>query len=257
MPRQGRGDDTGRTMQATFKKRLHLTGTFVLVGNYGSGKTEIAVNLALYHQRRGVQVRVADLDLVNPYFRTREARGTLAAAGVELVLPPEEYLHADLPILSPLVAGLIRHPAELTIIDVGGNDVGATVLGSLKEAFETATVRLLQVVNPARPFSATVTACQDIRARIEAAARQPIDGLVSNANLMDETRVEDILRGYRFGLELARAGGLPLEWITVPSGLLELLEPSKIDCPILPIDRQLLFPWHAQRTPGTGSGLKK
>jgi len=78
---------------------LDLEGIIVIVGNYGSGKTEVAVNLAIHRRRAGCEVRVADLDLVNPYFRTREARRPLADLGIEVVLPPERYLHADLPIL--------------------------------------------------------------------------------------------------------------------------------------------------------------
>ncbi|MGD9106882.1 MAG: cobalamin biosynthesis protein CbiA, partial [Desulfobacterales bacterium] len=102
----------------------HIKGIVIITGNFGSGKTEVAVNLAVNRKRSGIDVRIADLDLVNPYFRTREAREPLAQLGIEVVLPPEKYLQADLPILSPAIAGLIRRPSQLTLIDAGGNDVG-------------------------------------------------------------------------------------------------------------------------------------
>ena len=107
--------------------KIDLNGIVVIVGNYGSGKTEVAVNLAIHQKREGKDVRIADLDLVNPYFRTREARQILDDQGIDVVLPPQKYLQADLPVLSPLVSGMIRKPAQLSLIDAGGDDVGATV----------------------------------------------------------------------------------------------------------------------------------
>ena len=137
---------------------INLTGIVVVVGNYGSGKTEVSINLAVHRKHAGVDVRVADLDLVNPYFRTREAKGPLAEMGIEVVLPADQYLQADLPILSPLVAGMIHRSAELTLLDVGGDDVGATVLATLEDAFKDKPIRVLQVVNPLRPFTETIEA---------------------------------------------------------------------------------------------------
>ena len=142
---------------------INLNGIVVIVGNYGSGKTEVAINLAVNRKRSGIDVRIADLDLVNTYFRTREAREPLAELGIEVVLPPEKYLQADLPILSPVIAGLIRRPSQLTLIDAGGNDVGATVLASLADPFLKKRVHMLQVVNPYRPFTDTVAGCLKMR----------------------------------------------------------------------------------------------
>ena len=110
---------------------ISLSGIVVIVGNYGSGKTEVSINLAVHCKRKGLDVRIADLDLVNPYFRTREARKALETFGIEVVLPPQEYLQADLPILSPTIAGMIRQPDGLVILDIGGDDAGAMVLAAL------------------------------------------------------------------------------------------------------------------------------
>ncbi|MCK5485077.1 MAG: cobalamin biosynthesis protein CbiA, partial [Desulfobacterales bacterium] len=145
---------------------INLTGIVVVVGSYGSGKTEVSINLAVHRKRAGVDVRIADLDLVNPYFRTREAKGPLSEMGIEVVLPPDQYLHADLPILSPLVAGMIRQPAELTLLDVGGDDAGATILATLEDAFKNRLIRVLQVVNPLRPFTETFEGCLKVRKEI-------------------------------------------------------------------------------------------
>jgi hypothetical protein len=222
---------------------IDLTGIVVVVGNYGSGKTEVSINLAVHRKRAGVDVRIADLDLVNPYFRTREAKGPLSEMGIEVVLPPDQYLQADLPILSPLVAGMIRQSAELTLLDVGGDDVGATVLATLKDAFKNRPVRVLQVVNPLRPFTETIEGCLKVRVEIEQAGKLAVDGIIGNANLIDETCADDIYGGYDFVKELSEQSGLALECITVARKLLPAVDIRRFSCPVLPIERQLVPPW--------------
>ena len=222
---------------------INLTGIVVVVGNYGSGKTEVSINLAAHRKRAGVDVRIADLDLVNPYFRTREAKGPLAEMGIEVVLPQDQYLQADLPILSPLVAGMIRQPAELALLDVGGDDVGATVLATLADAFKDKAMRVLQVVNPLRPFTETIEGCLKVRQEIEQAAKLAVDGIIGNANLIDETSADDIYDGYEFVRRLSEKSGLTLEFITVARELLPSVDVRRFSCPVLTIERQLVPPW--------------
>jgi hypothetical protein len=220
-----------------------IKGIVVIVGNFGSGKTEVSINLAVSQKRAGVDVTIADLDLVNPYFRTREARIPLSELGIEVVLPDEKYLQADLPILSPAVAGLIRRPSDLTLIDVGGNDVGATVLAALADSFRKKQVHMLQVVNPLRPFTNTIESCLKIRNDIERASKMAINGFIGNANLIDETSVDDIYNGYDFMKALSIEGRLPLEFITASVKLLPELDMGRFSCPVLSIERQLVPPW--------------
>ena len=222
---------------------INLTGVVVIVGNYGSGKTEVCINLAVNRKRAGIDVRIADLDLVNPYFRTREARGPLSEMGIEIVLPPEQYLQADLPILSPQVAGIIRQPSELTLLDVGGDDVGATVLATLENELKAKPIRVLQVVNPLRPYTETVDGCIKIRKQIEQASKLAVDGIVGNANLIDETTADDIYSGYDFVKGLCETSGLPLEFITVSRQMLPDVDTRRFACPLLVIERQLVPPW--------------
>jgi hypothetical protein len=222
---------------------ITIAGIVVLVGNYGSGKTEIAINLAAHRKQSGIDVNLVDLDLVNPYFRSREAVDILARAGVEVVIPDRAYFHADLPIVSPAVAGVLRRPAALTIVDAGGDDVGATVLASLADAFDKQPVHVLQVVNPLRPTSRSPAACRKIQEEIEAASKMTVSGLVGNANLLDDTTTETIDEGYRFMMELARESRLPLEFITADATLYGSLDPGNFGCPLLPIHRQLVPPW--------------
>lgn len=235
---------------------INLTGIVIIVGNYGSGKTEVSINLAVNRKHADIDVRIADLDLVNPYFRTREAKDSLAKLGIDVVLPPEEYLQADLPILSPLVAGMIRQPSQLTLLDVGGNDVGANVLASLENAFKNKPVKMLQVVNPLRPFTDTIEGCLKIRAEIENAAKLSISGIIGNANLINETSIEEIYSGYEFVQALSEKSRLPLEFITVPRELLPDIDLRRLTCPVLPIDRQLVPPWEKAKE-FRDSGIEK
>jgi len=224
---------------------ISLNGIVVIVGNYGSGKTEVAINLAVNRKRSGLDVRIADLDLVNPYFRTREARKALEALGIEVVLPPQEYMQADLPILSPTIAGMIRQPDGLILLDVGGDDAGATVLAALGDAFSGVDVHMLQVVNPMRPQTATVEGCLKMKDEIQASAKLTISGLIGNANLIDETGTQEIYEGHDFLQKLSAASGLPLAFITVAQELMAGIEIERFSCPILTIVRQLVPPWKA------------
>ena len=220
-----------------------LKGVVVIVGNYGSGKTEVSINLAVNRKRAGIDVLIADLDLVNPYFRTREARKSLSKLGIDVVVPPEKYLQADLPILSPVIAGLIRQPSKLTLIDAGGNGVGATVLATLADSLQNKDVHMFQVVNPYRPFTDTVSGCLKMRDEIEKASKITINGIIGNANLIDETKAEDIYKGYDFVKAMSKESRLPLEFITATAELLPEIDVKRFSCPVLLIERQLVPPW--------------
>ena len=222
---------------------ISLNGLIVIVGNYGSGKTEVSINLAVDRKQAGLRVGIADLDLVNPYFRTREARKTLTDLGIKVILPPEAYLHADLPVLSPAIAGIIRESGDLMILDVGGDDAGATVLSALADAFRNKQVHMLQVINPLRPQTSTVAGCLKILREIEKAAKLAMTGLIGNANLIDETRVADVYNGYEFVQSVSAECGLPLAFITAPQAIVPQIDLQRFACAVLPIARQLVPPW--------------
>lgn len=231
-----------KSVAETFK--IKLEGVVIIAGNYGSGKTETAINLAFDRKAAGMDVAIADLDLVNPYFRTREAREALESSGVKVILPDRKYMHADLPILTPAVAGMIRQPSDLVILDAGGDDVGVTVLAALEDVLAKQTVHMIQVVNPFRPFTETVKGCLKIKDEIEASSKQKVTGLVSNANVMEHTSPEDIYKGYTLVQELSERTKIPVEFITVDTRLMDRLDLSRFACPVLPIQRRLAFPWN-------------
>lgn len=222
---------------------INLSGIIIIVGNYGSGKTEVSVNLAANQKRKGINVCVADLDLVNPYFRTREAINSLSKLGVDVIAPEKQYLKADLPILSPKVIRLIRQPGQLAILDAGGDGVGSTVLAALGDSLNNKKIRMLQVVNPFRPFTDTIDGCINIREQIEKASNLTINGIISNTNLIDQTTKQDIYKGYGFVKSYAVKLGLPLEFITASKKFMSAIRLNSFSCPVLPIERQLVPPW--------------
>lgn len=223
---------------------IDLKGIVIICGNYGSGKTETAVNLAITKKKQGVDVKIADLDIVNPYFRTREVKDLLEKMGIGVVLPDKQYMHADLPILAPAVAGIIQQPAELTILDAGGDDAGVTILAALADHLSKKIVSMIQVINPFRPFTENVQGCLKIKDEIEASSKLKITGIASNANLMEYTQTSHIYKGYELLKEVSEASGLEMKFITAPEHLVPQLETDRLSCPVLTIDRKLSFPWN-------------
>lgn len=221
-----------------------------VVGNYGSGKTEVAVNLALRLAQQGTKVQLADLDLVNPYFRSREAGELLEAHGIRLVVPPARLASSDLPIVVPEIRGMLRPPAgTLSLFDVGGDDVGARVLGSLRPDLEEGAYELWQVINAQRPFTDSVDGCLAMRKDIEQASRLRVTGLLVNSHLIDETTPETVLVGWRLAQEVARRSGLPIRAVAMLERLASA--PALVDvitAPVLPLRRTMVPPWLARET---------
>jgi hypothetical protein len=192
----------------------------ILVGPSGSGKTEIAVNLAFGWRNGGAQVTLMDLDLVKPFFRCRLAKADLEARGIRLVAPGGDRFYADLPILLPEVrgAGAGRNGTGggmRYIFDVGGDDHGARVLGSLTGTLDRSATDLLFVVNTSRPFAQDLAASRRILDQIQSAARMPVTGLVANTHLMDETTPEMVRAGIRAACELEAVTGVPVRFCTM------------------------------------------
>lgn len=214
----------------------------LVVGNYGSGKTEVSVNLAIQLSRRQT-VSVADLDIVNPYFRCREARDEMERYGIRVINPTGDYHAADLPIILPEIRGAVQSEEGCVILDVGGDDVGARVLSSLADLFDERAYVMLQVVNARRPFTDTVEGCLKIRQEIEAASRLQVTGLVSNTHLMDETAADLISEGFDLATAVGREAGLPVAFVTADESLGREVEDGVGDCPVLRIRRRMLPPW--------------
>ena len=242
---------TSKRVDFVSEKRL-----IMIVGNYGSGKTEVAVNLALFLAHQSHNVQIADLDIVNLYFRCREARALLETAGIRVVVPPGAQASADLPIILPEIKGMLASEGDkISIFDIGGDPVGARILSSFNESLRDKPYALWQVINSRRPTTDTVDGCLTLLVGIEAASRLKITGLIVNSHLVTETTPAVILEGYRLAQEVSFKTGLPIVFVTAMGPLYDDPELDTIDAPMLRLNRYLLPPWlDSKRQPATCAG---
>ena len=225
--------------------------TVIIVGGYGSGKSEVAINLSRYLVlSQSEKVAIADLDIVNPYFRSREAAARLSELGIQSLCPSGGQFYADLPVILPEIKGAIEGFKGKLILDVGGDDAGARVLGSLASSFVPDSYELLLVLNARRPFTADVAGCLKMISDIEKSSRLKFTGIISNTHLLDDSTVQIIMDGYDLARKVSEESGLPVVFLSVSSGLIEELDTNQTDIPVLPLDRQLLKPW--EREAGNG-----
>lgn len=224
----------------------------VLVGHFGAGKTEIAVNLALGWRARGERVSIVDLDLVKPYFRTRLLREEFAALGIDLVVPGNDRLYADLPILVPEVRGAVGRAAageRRVILDVGGADVGARVLGAVAGLSDPRIAEVLFVVNGNRPFAETPADVVRMLRDVEAASRLKVTGLVANTHLMEETTRELAESGFGLADDVGRDTGLPVRFRAILGRVLtgDGADRLRDSIPVLSVTRRITPPleWRA------------
>ena len=187
-------------------KRLTL-----FAGHYGSGKTNIAVNYALHLAGEGKKVCIADLDIVNPYFRTKDSAAVLEAAGVHLVSPQFAKTNVDLPALPAEAYRLVTDKETYGIMDIGGDDRGAYALGRYVPAILAENnYRMIFVANASRPLTRTPEDAMEVMAEIEAACGLKFTDLVNNTNLGDLTTPETVLASQEYMQKLSTLSGLPI-----------------------------------------------
>ena len=200
-------------------KRLTL-----FAGHYGSGKTNIAVNYALHLAKEGKQVCIADLDIVNPYFRTADSRQELEKAGVELISPQFANSNVDLPALPAQAYKLVQDKRFYGIMDIGGDDRGAYALGRYVPYMkQEKNYRMAYVANCYRPLTRTAAEALEVMREIEEACGLAFTDIVNNSNLAVETDAPAVLDSLDFSRELSALSGLPVFMTTVRADLAEAL----------------------------------
>lgn len=186
----------------------------LFAGHYGSGKTNIAVNYALLLAREGKRTAIADLDIVNPYFRTKDSAAELEEAGVELISPQFANSNVDLPALPAEAYRLVEDRSLWAVMDIGGDDRGAYALGRYTPfLLEEGDYRMAFVANPCRPLTHTPEEALEVMREIEAAGGLPFTAIVNNANLAHETTAETVLAAVSYMEKLSELSGLPV-WMT-------------------------------------------
>ena len=213
----------------------------VITGNYGSGKTELSLNLAL-HYAETEKTTLVDLDIVNPYFRTGEKADMLRDAGVRVLMPTFAMTTVDIPALPAEIQSVFEVPSDRVLFDVGGDDTGAAALGRYYPSFmkERENTIVALVINCMRPLTMEEEDITDMARRIENRGRLRIDLLINNTNLADETTTEMIEKGEKTVLRCAEILGVPT---VVTAGKPEILRLCRLQMPIMEMQRYMKPDW--------------
>ena len=222
------------TVLERFPHRLTL-----VTGHYGTGKTEFSVNLALALAEAGERTALADLDIVNPYFRSRERRELLEAAGVRLIATSQALADADVPALPAELHALLEDRTVRGVLDIGGDPSGARVLARYRPRIVKEDYRLLYVVNAARPEVRTAERSAEVLRAIETVTGLACTGLVNNTHLCGETTAEDIREGAALAEEVSRLTGIPVACHAAESRFREALK----DLDPFPMEIRMKKPW--------------
>lgn len=211
----------------------------IVTGHYGTGKTEFSVNLALALAKEHPRVSLADLDIVNPYFRSRERKALLEASGVTLISSSQACTDADVPSLPPQLLGLLDDRSRRGVLDIGGDPTGARVLARFRPRIAKEDHQLLYVLNANRPeVRQPEDAIRYLRS-IEAVTGLVCTGIVNNTHLCGETTTADIRAGALLAAAVSEETGIPVLCHTA----LETLSGELEDLPLFPIRIYMKKPW--------------
>lgn len=218
----------------------------IMVGHSGSGKTECSVNLALAIRALGHPTALADLDVVNPYFRSRERRELLRRQDIRLVSTAQACVDADIPSLPPELNTLLEAQELYSVLDIGGGAVGARVLARYRHKIAAQPHRVCFVLNAARPATGTLEGCLASLGEIEQTIGLSVTHIIHNTHLCEQTGPEDILEGAALAREVSRQTGLPIACHCVRTSLVRSV---CLDAPIFPLRLYMNKPWDEPENP--------
>jgi hypothetical protein len=234
-------------------------GLTIFTGRFGSGKTEVAINYALSLAEHLVPaspeqppgkvlppaetITLMDLDIVTPYFRSRERTELMQERGVTVVSPSTVGQHLDTPAITPQILGAIQQRDRPVVLDVGGDRQGARALGQFSNAIRERGYTMHFVVNAYRPFTDTLEGLATSIAEIEKSARLQVTSLVSNPNLIGETTKEKIVAGHAKIEEYSHHLGLPIAFVCVERRWTDALVQGLFNQPLLVLDRHFVMSW--------------
>jgi len=213
----------------------------IITGHYGTGKTEFAVNLALHMAQRGQKVSLADLDIVNPYFRSRERRDLLTEHGITLITSSQACSNADVPALPPQLHAILDNRETTGILDIGGDKVGARVLARFRPRIIREDYQLLYVLNANRPeVRDTASAIEYLRS-IESVTGLICFGIVNNTHLCGETTPEEVRKGAALAMSVSEETGIPVVCHVAHESFAADL--TDLGAPVFPIQIRMTKPW--------------
>ncbi|TYB32182.1 MAG: hypothetical protein FXF47_00140 [Candidatus Mcinerneyibacterium aminivorans] len=189
---------------------------FIFSGYYGSGKTEVATNYALKLKEKNDKVAIADMDIVNPYFRVRDKRKLLKDNDINVIAPPENIDNVDLPVITAQLSGILDQKNYKVVLDLGGDDLGTTPLGSIKNKVEKEDNELYVVVNINRPFTETMRGIKKMIKMIENVSKLKVSSLISNTHMKEDTDYEMIEEGAKIVSKTAEELDLSFDIVSIP-----------------------------------------
>lgn len=219
------------------EKRLRI-----ITGHYGSGKTEFSVNYTLGLGSTGSKTAIVDLDIVNPYFRSRELEPVFEEKGIRVISSSVKGLSGDLPALSPEINTVFQDKSYEVVFDVGGDKVGATALGRYHKYLDNEPYDMLFVLNANRRQTHTIEGAINYLNAIQEGSKQKVTALVNNTHLCQETKLEDIIRGQELCENLSKEMNIPIKYIVVEKKFVDLL-PKGMEGEVFPIEVFMKKPW--------------
>lgn len=199
--------------------------TTVILGHYGSGKTEFSINYTLKTKESGVKTALLDLDIANPYFRSRERQNLLMEKGVDVYFNEYGYdLAEDLPAISAKIRAPLENKDYHTIADIGGNDSGARIINQFRKYFEKENSSIYLLLNANRPETDTLDGAKFHLESIQNEINLPINGIINNTHMLSETTPDDIIKGYKLSKEVSDSTGIPLIFSTCVKPLIPKLK---------------------------------
>ncbi len=215
----------------------------IITGHFGSGKTEIAINLSLKEKEKNSKVAISDLDVVNPYFRSRDIVKILDENGIELIAPKGKLSTSDLPLVSGEIYRVIHNPEYRLIIDVGGDKDGATALGQYYNDLNNLDYQMYFVVNINRPYVNEVNGIIKSIKEIELVSRLKVTAIINNTHLGVYTNINNIKHGNDIAIKVSEELDIPFLFTTISYEYYEKTKEFSLDNRVFYISRFMELPW--------------
>lgn len=214
----------------------------IIIGHYGSGKTEFSINYAVKLAKEGKKVALVDLDVVNLYFRSREKEEILTELGIKVISSSIKASAVDIPAISAEAYGPLEDSTFDTILDVGGDPAGARVLGRYHELLKDGEYEMYYVLNANRPETSTVEKAVGYLNGIEGIARAKVTGIINNTHMLKSTTVGDVMKGQKLAVELSQKLDIPIKYIVALEDVAKKL-PEDLEGEIFPIKLYMREDW--------------
>lgn len=203
----------GKLKVHKLNKRIHI-----ITGHYGSGKSEISINFAIELSKKEKNLVFADLDIINPYFRSNEAKNILKSHGITVMATKYANTNVDIPALTGEFSMYLSNKSITLVADVGGDDAGARVVGRYRNEIPSEDAIMYFVINCFRPETNSIEGVLTILDEIRGASGMDVSALINNGHLMGETTIDDIKKGMEFTLEVSHKTGIPIDFHAIMKG---------------------------------------